>query len=138
MLFVFIIACVILSMVFDLRYTLVYAVGILVPFLSHLWHIFYGEDIVGNYCDEEWVHCIDDAGMYVFLLDSYEFTVVLEVWVCHALLFWFKTPQVVRYIAVVALILTIPLPIADLQVYVPIYNISSAVLTLAAFIVLFF
>ena len=117
MIIAFVLSSVLLGTKFDLKYTLIYLVGLVVPFLSHVWHIIYGEDSVANYCEDEWVHCVDVAGFYVLFFDSYEVTVVLEVWICHGLLFWFRTPELVRYLAIVALILTVPLPIVDLNVY---------------------
>ena len=61
----------------------------LIPFMSHIWHLVDGEELIGEQCDIDetvtlgWTECMSTTDFYTAFLDSYELTVSIETIVLY-------------------------------------------------------
>lgn len=80
-----------LKIKFNSTNSFIITLSLLVPLMSHFWHLVFDEAIIGSYCDIdkdkmfEWTKCIEEAGWYNVYLNSYEITVPVEILILNSI-----------------------------------------------------
>lgn len=138
-----------LKIKFNATNSFIITLSLLVPLMSHFWHLAFDEAIIGSYCaiDKEkmfeWTKCIEEAGWYNVILNSYEITVPVEILILNSLGMWLflklanKEDQeevkktnysIITVLLLIGILLSLALPIittAQLEDVKMAYNISG-------------